>query len=158
MVGFMTRGRLTLGAALAALLLFGVAERAPAWWTGQVVRVRVGRLTVKARVAADVASRARGLGGVRRLDPGWGMLFVFRRPEGMVFWMKGMLIPIDIIFIRGGRVVKVFLKVPPPGPAGRVVTTGRPVIADTVLEVGAGSAAGVRLGDPVRITPGPAGP
>ncbi len=149
----MRRRIVSLTAAMAVLLLFGGIDQALAWRTGQVVRVRVGRLVVKATVAADVTSRARGLGGLRRLPSGWGMLFVFRRPQGMVFWMKGMLIPIDIIFIRGGRVIKVFPEVPPPGTAGRIVTTGPPVIADAVLEVGAGAAAGVRPGDAVRITP-----
>jgi len=88
------------------------------------------------------------------------MYFVFDRPQDLVFWMKGMLIPIDIIFIYRGRVVKICPDLPPPGRSGRVKTTGRPVRADAVLEVAAGQAVrgGVRLGDRVRVTPRSAEP
>jgi len=141
--------------------LFNGATRAGAevWRTGDRVRVEVGLLQVRAVVAADDRTRDRGLGGVTRLPPGQGMLFVFRRPQPLVFWMKGMLIAIDIIFIHQGRVVKLVPNIQPPTRVGRVLTTGPPVRADMVLEVRAGEARryGLEVGHHVTIRRPPAG-
>lgn len=144
---------------LAALVLvgtlFGGATRAgtEVWLTGDQALVRIDRLRVRAVVAADDRTRDRGLGGVTRLPPGRGMLFVFERPQSLVFWMKGMLIAIDIIFIHQGRVVKLVSRIQPPTRVGRVLTTGPPVRADMVLEVTAGEARrrGVAVGHRVTI-------
>lgn len=126
---------------------------AEAWRTGDWVRVEVGSLKVRAVIAADERAQDRGLGGVTRLPPGQGMLFVFGRPQPLVFWMKGMLIPIDIIFIHQGRVVKLVSNIQPPTWVGRVLTTGPPVRADMVLEVSAGEARrhGLKVGRRVTI-------
>ncbi|MBU0514619.1 MAG: DUF192 domain-containing protein [Proteobacteria bacterium] len=149
----------------AALILAGglfvgaTPARAEVWRTGDRVLVEINRLRVRAVVAADDRTRDRGLGGVTRLPPGRGMLFVFGRPQELVFWMKGMLIAIDIIFIRAGRVVKLVENIRPPTMVGRVLTTGPPVRADMVLEVRAGEARrhGLEVGHGVTLSPLPGG-
>jgi len=68
-------------------------------------------------LAQTASARARGLGGREFLPKNYGMLFVFDKEGERTFWMKGMLIPIDIIWINKDRqVVHVEENVPPPEP------------------------------------------
>jgi uncharacterized membrane protein (UPF0127 family) len=57
---------------------------------------------VLAAVAADDASRTRGLQGVTDLPEGVGMLFLFPESAGPGgrpgFWMRDTLVPLDIVF------------------------------------------------------------
>lgn len=45
--------------------------------------------------------KKRGLAGVRKIPPGTGLLLEFNPHQDTRIWMKGMLIPIDIIFVSG---------------------------------------------------------
>lgn len=79
----------------------------------------------------------------RRLAPDRGMLFDFRRPQqGVAFWMRNTLIPLDIIYIRpDGTVLSIARNARPldesPLPAGGVIRG--------VLELPAGRAAQIGL-------------
>ena len=79
------------------------------------------------------------------------MLFPFDAAKPRVFWMKGMLIPIDILWIREGKLVAIDANVAPPRlhEAPAVVSQ----VADMVLEVPAGFAQemGVKVGQMVRV-------
>ena len=104
---------------------------------------------VTVEVAADPATRERGLMFRRTLGEDRGMLFVFDEEEEHSFWMKNTLIPLDMIFISGeGRVVGVVSRAQPLSPELR--TGGR---CRFVLEVPGGWAAarGVAPGDRVRL-------
>ena len=77
-----------------------------------------------------------------------GMLFVFEQSRKPAFWMKNMLIPLDLVFLDGdGVVVDVIAEVPPcaadPCPN---YPPSNPALA--VLEINAGSAAahGIEVG------------
>jgi uncharacterized protein len=50
-------------------------------------------------VADTRATQERGLSGRTSLAPDSGMLFQFSKPGHITFWMKEMLIPIDIIWL-----------------------------------------------------------
>ncbi|MES2668219.1 MAG: DUF192 domain-containing protein [Patescibacteria group bacterium] len=50
-------------------------------------------------VVASEEARAQGLSGRTSVPPGYGMLFVFDAPERYGFWMKDMLVSIDIIWL-----------------------------------------------------------
>ncbi len=50
-------------------------------------------------VVASPGARAQGLSGRTEVLPGHGMLFVFDRPDRYGFWMKDMIISIDIIWL-----------------------------------------------------------
>ena len=113
-------------------------------------------VSVYLEVARTDAERAKGLGGHAPLGETDGMLFVFDRPAAYAFWMKGMLFPIDLMWIENGQVVFVQANAPHPGPADTDQTL--PIYAPSspatyVLEVNAGFAAayGIGTGTPVQL-------
>ena len=115
--------------------------------------VQVGEATVLADIADDPESRQRGLSGRESLDEGAGMLFLLAN-DSPSFWMKGMRFPLDIVWIKDGRVVDVSADVPPPRGSDAPLPTFSPDRpADRALEVNAGWAAdhGVRPGDAVEV-------
>ena len=61
--------------------------------------IAAGMHVIKAEVAADGATRMRGLMMRERLGPNEGMLFVFEQKAGHCFWMKNTLIPLSIAFL-----------------------------------------------------------
>lgn len=63
------------------------------------VDIAAGMHVIKAEVAADGATRVRGLMMRERLGPNEGMLFVFEQKAGHCFWMKNTLIPLSIAFV-----------------------------------------------------------
>jgi len=113
---------------------------------------------LQVEVANNAPRRAKGLSGRAQLREGHGMLFPYARPDRYGFWMQGMRFDIDIVWIRGGRVVDITHRAPhrvaPPLPVYRPREP-----ADLVLEVPAGTAArlGWQPGAPVRVVypPGP---
>ena len=116
--------------------------------------VQMGAMTVQAEVPQGDAFY-RGLGGRESLADDRGMLFLFERSERHSFWMKDMLIPIDIIWISAeGRVVHVETAQPEPGvPDDQLKHYFPDEPALYVLEVRAGLAAekDVQAGDPTEI-------
>ena len=108
------------------------------------------RTAVTVELARTVEEKVRGLSGRTGLEAGRGMLFVYDRPQPIGIWMKDMRFPLDIIWIRAGRIVQIERDAPPLAPVGpeRVYTA----TADLVLEVPAGFAAArkIRVGDPVK--------
>ena len=77
--------------------------------------VRIGSLEFIVEVAADSDKQTKGLSGRASLDGGTGMLFVFENEKRFRFWMRGMEISLDMIWINSEcRVVDVSENVPPP--------------------------------------------
>ncbi|MFQ5988626.1 MAG: DUF192 domain-containing protein [Candidatus Methylomirabilales bacterium] len=120
-------------------------------------QVRIGdRVVVTVEVAHTEAEKVRGLSGRDGLEPGRGMLFVYEAPARPLMWMQGMRFPLDILWIRDGRVVGLVkeAKPPAPGEVPEVFVPSQKV--QYVLEVPAGFAEryGVVPDDPVEITLG----
>ena len=63
-----------------------------------VASIRVGRQGLLVAVANDPGERSQGLMGVDQLGDLDGMLFVMPQEALSGFWMKGTLIPLDIVF------------------------------------------------------------
>lgn len=99
-------------------------------------KVSLGGQELVVSVADTTASQERGLGGVNKLGDNEGMLFVFSAPSRTGFWMKDMLIPIDIIwFDANRRIVDVWEDAQPDSyPEVRVPRS----LAQYVLEVQSG--------------------
>ena len=81
-----------------------------------------------------------------------GMLFPFNPPQPVSFWMKNTKIPLDMIFIREGRVHAIAANVPPCKADPCPSYGPQNAIIDHVLELRGGRAAelGLKAGD--RIT------
>ncbi len=67
--------------------------------------VEIGGQNIKVELAETVSQQTRGLGGREFLLPNHGMLFVYSDYQLPGFWMKGMLFPLDIIWLRDNKVV-----------------------------------------------------
>lgn len=90
-------------------------------------------------LAVSASEKEKGLAGRANLEMGEGMYFVFDDRGKRVFWMKGMVIPIDIVWIQDGVVVGVEERVPVEEGPG-YVSYSSPERVNAVLEVGAGHA------------------
>ncbi len=146
------RSRSFWGLLLTALAVFQFALPildASALQKGKVVID--GRVTIDVEVARTVEEQAKGLGGRSSLEKGTGMVFPYDGSGLRAFWMRGMLIPLDILWIRGGKIVAIEAKIPPPPPNKSLAVYRH--VADLVLEVPAGYARemGIRVGQPVRV-------
>ena len=112
-----------------------------------------GRTNVTVKVADSPKKQARGLSIVDRLADDEGMLFVFPQPSDYGFWMKGMTFPIDIIWLKDGKIVDIMVDLPPQSDVDGQLPIYRPRVAVTeVLEVPAGFSArhGLKIGMPVE--------
>ena len=120
--------------------------------------VRVGATAFTVEVADNLEARARGLSGRASLPPGAGMLFVFEDTGIHTFWMKGMMFPLDLVWIGEQCTVEnITPNVPPPTPelADSELPRFRPTQpVRYVLEVNGGEAAlaQIQVGDPVAFT------
>ena len=90
-------------------------------------------------LAVTAEERARGLMGRASLDNDEGMLFIFPGETSPGFWMQGMLISLDLIWIDSRlNVVGVTANVPPHSGSGSPPTYHPPQPVLYVLEVAAG--------------------
>lgn len=64
-------------------------------------------LKVFLEVATTDAEKEKGLMNRPSLAENRGMVFVFRPGKQITFWMKDTLIPLDMIFINKGKIVKI---------------------------------------------------
>ncbi|MNS41377.1 hypothetical protein D3C72_737280 [compost metagenome] len=85
-----------------------------------------------------------GLGGRDAIPHQWGMVFRLPRPYQWKMWMKGMKAPIDMVFVRGGRVVRVLESLAPCPEVGPCELFDAGVV-DYVVEVRAGTVAQLKL-------------
>lgn len=143
-----------LGVALVGPACGGSSDDAVPTREPGLALVSIGALWVQAEVP-EGEEFSRGLGGHDSLPDDRGMLFVFPDPRRHSFWMRGMLIPIDMIWISAeGQVVDVQTAEPEPGvPDDQLKRYYPPIPAVYVLEVRAGLAAekGVKVGDKAEV-------
>ena len=86
-------------------------------------------------IADNPETQAHGLQFVRHLAENTGMLFDFKHPRILSFWMKNSYIPLEIAFIdHHNQIVKTERMIP---LSMRSVTSGRPCVM--ALEVPSGT-------------------
>lgn len=109
-----------------------------------------GRVRLRVEVARTERERELGLSHRPGLREGEGMLFLFGGVGPAGIWMKDMRFPLDILWVREGRIVRIVERAQPlrPGAPPEIFTA----LAEAVLEVPAGFAAsrGLVVGDPVQ--------
>jgi hypothetical protein len=118
--------------------------------------VHIGGVTIHAEIARTVEERAQGLGGLDSLPPDAGMLFVESDDNIPAFWMHGMRLPLDFIWIsRDLRVVDVTENVEVNEHTTTVADISPAVSVLYVLEVNAGFIERERVqeGDAVSFEP-----
>ena len=88
------------------------------------------------------------------LPPLRGMWFPFDQRQPLRFWMLNTLAPLDMVFIRDGRVMAIEADVP-VCPALPCRGYGPSEPSDGVVELGAGEVRrlGIRIGDWINIVP-----
>ena len=110
-----------------------------------------GGVSLKIEYATTTTERETGLGGRVSVPDNYGMLFVFNTSDKYGFWMKDMLVPIDIFWLNDkGQVVSI---------AENVATSSFPNVfyptepARYVLETAAGfaHAHSITIGTPLLL-------
>ncbi len=141
--------------AFLAIVAIGVAAYAAyAFMRGSTrhADIRIGKQEFRVDVADTDILRAKGLMGRTNLGEHEGMIFFFDHPSAYGFWMQGMKIPIDIIWINGDRVAGVTEHLSPDNSfIPKVYYPPEPV--NRVLEVRAGTVAAksIQKDEPVVI-------
>lgn len=147
--------RALLGVALVAALVPAQAALAKgARLEPLEIVMPIGREKFLVEVVDNDATRSKGLMNRRSLAPDRGMLFDFKSPREVAFWMRNTYIPLDLIFIRAdGRVLSIARNAKPFDETP--IPSGGPILG--VLEIPGGRAAqiGVLPGDRIvhRIFP-----
>ena len=101
---------------LGLLLLLGVVIYESRAGETRYETIHMAGERFRVELAITNAERRRGMAGREHIGRNEGMLFVFNDARVRSFWMKGCLIPLDILFIDpGGRVVQTHT-MPAPEP------------------------------------------
>ncbi|OZA94136.1 MAG: hypothetical protein B7X57_02600 [Erythrobacter sp. 34-65-8] len=134
------------------------APTATAQATHPVSGLRVVPLTVtsgskrhvfRVEVAETVPQQQRGLMFRTELGPDEGMIFPYRTPQLLGFWMKNTPLPLDIIFLdEDRRIINIAARTTPYSLDS--VYSERPGIAVLELIGGRAEELGIRAGDKVE--------
>lgn len=113
---------------------------------------KIAQQTIKLEVAQTPQQQAIGLMFRESLPSDRGMLFPFESPKIARFWMKNVLIPLDMVFIKGDRIVEIAVNVPPCKTESCPVY-GPDALVDRVLELPGGKSQelGIKPGDAIAI-------
>lgn len=154
---------LTSSAVLLAVTSYAVAGTNAAEATSKMPLARLGKNTVKLEVASTQAEVQRGLMFRTSMPEDAGMVFIFHPENEVQFWMFHTLIPLDMLFIKDGKILKICQNVPPcksanPRECPTYPSEG-PIRITEVLELNGGYAArhGIKEGDKINFE-FPAGP
>lgn len=117
-----------------------------------LAQVQLGETWISLEVTQTPQEQALGLMFRPSLEDDRGMLFEFDPARPVSFWMKNVVISLDMLFVREGKLVAIAPEVPPcttiPCP-----TYGPAEAVDQVIELRGGRAAelGLKPGDPVVV-------
>lgn len=125
---------------------------------GQVLPItataKIANQMFELEVAKSRQQQAIGLMYRTFLPANRGMLFPFNPPQSVQFWMKHCRLPLDMIFLRQGKVIAIAANTPPcksdPCPV-----YGPNELTDQVIEIRGGLAAsiGLKVGANIEVQP-----
>lgn len=120
------------------------------------VNLRINENIFRVEIADTQVKRNKGLGGREKIASDEGMLFIFEKMGNYPFWMKGMRFPLDLLWIKGNKVVDLSADVSPPKEGQK--DQDLPIyqskeIVDKVLEVNEGLSArlNIKIGDTINL-------
>lgn len=111
--------------------------------------------TVKLEVAQTEKEIERGLMYRTSLPEDQGMVFIFSPPRPVNFWMAHCFISLDMLFVKDGKIIKIFDNVPPCHAQNErdcpTYPAGMGIEVSEVVELAAGYSKrhNVKVGDPV---------
>ncbi len=94
----------------------------------------------KVEVVTAEEDKRQGLMGRESLKEDGGMLFVYEKEEQQSFWMKNMMISLDILFIGSDLVINHISENVPPCISDDCINYSSPKPSQYVLELNAGIA------------------
>ncbi|MDR1952413.1 MAG: DUF192 domain-containing protein [Elusimicrobiota bacterium] len=119
-----------------------------------IVRVLIGGKTLELVAAKSYMATRKGLGD-RLFIPKDGMIFFFEKNRQLVFWMKDMYFPIDILWISDGKIIGSVENVQPEKktPDSKLKKYYSPSDVDIVIELKAGRVKelGIKINDTINI-------
>ena len=77
-------------------------------------QIKINGYTLQVEIADNDSTRSKGLSGRKYMAENTGMLFIFPTVSNHHFWIKGMLIPLDFVWINENTVVDLTTNVLPP--------------------------------------------
>lgn len=116
--------------------------------------VMLGGRSHSVLVASSPTARYQGLSGKTKADLGAeGMMFVFSSAQLRTFVMRGMLFPLDFVWVNDGKVVQVDENIAAPVGNEKPLQVSSKVPVDTVLEFPSGfvKANSLSVGDTVSV-------
>jgi hypothetical protein len=143
---------MSVSRALVFLALFFpvAASAAPATLPTETITIdtKTGPHSFTMEVAADDESRERGLMYRTAMAPDAGMLFDFRTPQLVSFWMENTVLPLDMLFVRAdGTIARIKANATPYSREN--IPSGEPV--EVVIELNAGRAAALGIAEGGRV-------
>jgi uncharacterized membrane protein (UPF0127 family) len=133
------------------MLLHGPAQAAgssPVAKPPSYKKIIVGKTPLRVEVADTLEKQERGLMFRQSMPENEGMLFVYKEPEEMSFWMRNTFIPLDIAFVGADGII---LNIHQARPLDESVLYRSAGAAKYVIETNQGwfSRHGIRPGDRV---------
>ena len=112
--------------------------------------LEINNIKIKVDIADELSEQTKGLAGKKRLTEDEGLLFVYPDYKTRSIWMKGMLFPIDIIWILDGTIVGIEKDISPHDQL-KIYTS--PELINYILEVNAGlsSRNNIKVGDKINL-------
>ncbi|MST04099.1 MAG: DUF192 domain-containing protein [Candidatus Pacebacteria bacterium] len=113
--------------------------------------INLGGKTFFIDIAETNRDRSSGLSGRKSISSNQGMLFVFDKSDKQIFWMKGMLFPIDFIWIKDNKIIDITKNAMPITSIPKIYMPNFPV--NMVLEIASGGIEnhGLKVGDKLEI-------
>jgi len=118
--------------------------------------ISIDSKSVEVEIADNDFKRSKGLSGIKILNDKCGMLFLFDDIDHeRTFWMKDMIIPIDILWIDNDKIIKIDKNVQPEPDAtdSQLKLYSSDYSVDYVIELNAGYADrnNLKVGDEISI-------
>ena len=121
-----------------------------------ISKLEINGVSFNVEIANTESKRNKGLSGRDSIASDGGMLFVFPKVERYVFWMKGMKIPLDFIWIKDDQFVDILGNIQPPEVGAK--DESLPIYSskmefNKVLEVNAGAISrfNIKVGDTLKL-------